>query len=106
MSEDDLEDESYLTLRRSLISSWSNNAALQSDGILNLYASLQDMHVYFCKGWIMDLLMLKKEEIVSLREDLPPYLVRCCAQKAFMKSEQVDQLVLQSRGLCLSASTS
>ncbi|KAI3645217.1 hypothetical protein MP228_011381 [Amoeboaphelidium protococcarum] len=106
MSEDDLEDESHLTLRRSLISSWSNNAALQSDGILNLYSSLQDMHVYFCKGWIMDLLMLKKEEIVSLREDLPPYLVRCCAQKAFMKSEQVDQLVLQSRGLCLSASTS
>jgi hypothetical protein len=63
---------------------------------VSVYASLLDMHVYVFRRAVMDLLVQRREQISSVREELVPYLVKCQTSRELFEREEMEEFVEQS----------
>lgn len=57
---------------------------------LNLYTTLKDVHAYIFQHWVLDFLSQQKD-ILSIREELLPLLVKLQTRKSLQKSKQIAQ---------------
>lgn len=55
-----------------------------------MHTDLYDAHLYIFKRWVLDMVM-DKENIVSISEDLVPMLVKCQYQKKMVEREKVQE---------------
>ncbi|KAJ8659657.1 hypothetical protein O0I10_004636 [Lichtheimia ornata] len=57
---------------------------------VRVHTDLYDAHLYIFKRWVLDMVM-DKENIVSISEDLVPMLVKCQYQKKMVEREKVQE---------------
>lgn len=57
---------------------------------IRVHTDLYDAHLYIFKRWVLDMVM-DKENIVSISEDLVPMLVKCQYQKKMVEREKVQE---------------
>ncbi|KAG0171193.1 Eukaryotic translation initiation factor 2B, subunit 3 gamma, 58kDa [Apophysomyces sp. BC1015] len=77
---------------------------------VRIHTDLQDAHLYIFKRWVLDM-VVAKDHISSISEDLIPMLVKCQYQKKMIEREKVDKFAyahqnLLSTALSLSTTTS
>lgn len=57
---------------------------------ISVHTDLQDAHLYIFKRWVLDMLV-DKENITSISEDLIPMLVKCQYQRKMVEREKVNE---------------
>lgn len=56
---------------------------------VRIHTDLQDAHLYIFKRWVIDM-VVDKESIASISDDLIPMLVKCQYQKKMVERENVE----------------
>ncbi|KAI8367645.1 nucleotide-diphospho-sugar transferase [Radiomyces spectabilis] len=69
---------------------------------VQVHTDLQDAHLYIFKKWVLDM-VVDKENISSISEDLIPMLVKCQYQKKLVDRESVDTYAAKAPNLLATA---
>ncbi|TPX35740.1 hypothetical protein SmJEL517_g01952 [Synchytrium microbalum] len=72
--------------------------------VFHLHTGLRDAHLYVCKHWVLDLLVLNPK-IASLRAEMLPLLVKCQYSEKAARAAQVDKAIFPHHRLPTTSQT-